>query len=338
MQSDPSFIDMRRLISGFSISMAISAVADLGIADHLADGPKTAANLARLCGADEQLLRRVLKYLASEGVFEDQSSDVFALTEKSAWLRSDVPGSMGPRAVFIGSELNWMAWGKLLQAIKTGTSGVEAAFHECIFDYLGSHPEAGSLFNRYMAQQTATSVGAIIAAYGFTGVRRIVDVGGGHGALVAGVLQTYPDLQGVLFDRPEVVANADDFLKASGVADRCKIVAGDFFENAPADADLYALKYILHDWSDADCVRILRNCQEAMVPGGRVLVIEHVIPDHSGPDFSRFLDIHMLVLTSGGRERNRKEFTELLAAAGLQLKRMVPTSIGLFALECVSAG
>lgn len=336
MQSNSSLIEMRRLISGFSLSIAISAIAELGIADHLADGPQSSAKLAQLCGADEQFLRRVLRYLASEGVFEEQNSDVYALTEKSAWLKSNVPGSLRPRAVFLGSEMNWIAWGKLLQAIKAGTSGVQVAFHQCIFDYLRSHPQVGSMFNTFMAQQTATSVEALLAAYDFTGVRQMVDVGGGHGALVAGVLQTYPDLQGVLFDLPEVVANADNVLEGSGIRDRCTIVAGDFFEKVPADSDLYALKFILHDWSDAECIRILQNCREAMAPSGRVLVIEHVVPDESGPQFAKFLDIHMLVLTSGGRERNRQEFMELFAAAGLQLKRMVPTPIGLYALECVS--
>lgn len=333
--SGSSLAEMRRLVAGFSVSIAISAVADLEIADYLADGPKTVSALAQLSGADEEFLRRVLRYLASEGVFEEQNGDIFGLTERSWWLRSDVPGSLRPRAVFAGGSLNWTAWGSLLQCIKTGSSGVQVAFGETLFDYLRSHPDAATMFNSFMAQQTAASVEALLTAYSFAGVRELVDVGGGHGALVAGVLKAYPELRGILFDLPEVIATAHTFLDRSGVIDRCQLIGGDFFKNLPTGADLYALKFILHDWPDMDCIHILKNCRQAMVPSGRVLVVEHVIPEESGPHFSKFMDVNMLVLTSGGRERTRQEFTEMMTVAGLHLKRLVPTPIGLCALECV---
>lgn len=337
MQSRSGLAEMRRLISGFSVTIAISAVAELRIADHLSEGPQTSSHLARLSGADEHFLRRVLRYLASEGVFEEQDGDVFALTERSRWLRSDVPGSLRPRAVFAGSALNWTAWGNLLKSMATGTSGVQAAFGETLFDYVKSHPDAAATFNTFMAEQTAASVEALLSAYSFAGVRKMVDVGGGRGALVAGVLQACAELRGILFDMPEVVATARPLLERAGVTDRCEVIGGDFFEALPAGADLYALKFILHDWPDADCIRILKNCRQAMAPGGRVLVVEHVVPEESGPHFSKFMDVNMLVLTSGGRERTRQEFTQLLAAAGLQLRGLVSTAIGVCVLECVSA-
>lgn len=336
VQSTSSLGDMRRLLCGFSITIAISVVAELAIADHLAKGPKSAADLARLSGADEGFLRRVLRFLASEGVFAEPDRDVFALTGLSEWLRSDVAGSLRPRAVFAGSKMNWAAWGGLLSSVKTGTSGMEVAFGETLFDYIKSHPEAAATFNRFMAGQTAASVAALLGAYSFEGVRQIVDVGGGHGALVAGVLQAYPEMRGVLFDMPEVAAKALPLLENAGVAERSQVVGGDFFAAVPAGADLYALKFILHDWRDAECVTILKNCRAAMAPCGRVLVIEYIVPEESGPHFSRFMDINMLVMTSGGRERTEREFTRLLDAAGLQLRRSVPTAIGVHILECVS--
>jgi hypothetical protein len=336
MQSGSGLAEVRRLLTGFSVSIAISAVANLRIADFLSDGPMTTSDLARLSGSDEQFLRRVLRYLASEQVFEEQAGDIFALTERSQWLRSNVPGSLQPRAVFAGSALNWMAWGSLLQSIKIGKSAMQLAFGETLFDHLKGHPDDANIFNTFMAEQTAASVEAILSAYSFAGIREVVDVGGGHGALVAGVLQSYADLRGILFDTPEVVASAAPLLTRAGVTDRCKVMSGDFFDAVPTGADLYALKFILHDWSDTHCIQILRNCAHAMASGGRVLVVEHVVPEESGPSFSKFMDINMLVLTTGGQERTRQEFIRLFAAAGLQLQRLVPTAIGLCLLECVS--
>ena len=228
--------DMRRLQYGFSIAIAISVVAELGIPDLLAQGPKSTSDLARSSGANEQFLQRVLRFLASEGVFAEEDGDRFAPTELSEWLRSDVPGSLRPIAIFV-------------------------------------------------------------------------------------------------FDMPEVTATALPALERAGVAQRCELISGDFFESLPAGGDLYALKFILHDWPDAECMKILENCRDAMAPDARVLIIEHVAPEDSGPDFSNFMDMNMLVLTSGGRERTRREFAQLLDAAGLQLRKFVPTSIGLHVLE-----
>jgi hypothetical protein len=334
MESESSLTEMRRLVVGFSVTMAISAVAELGIADHLSDGPKTSSDLARLSGADEHFLRRVLRYLVSEGVFAQKDGDVFALTDRSQWLRSDVPGSLRPRAIFTGSPLNWTAWGRLLEGTRNGTSPMQVAFGQSLFDYAKTHPDAAAAFNAFMAEQTASSVAAIVKAYDFAGVREMIDIGGGRGALLAGVLQAYGDLRGILFDRPEVVATAGPVLDR--IADRCKVIGGDFFAAVPTGADLYVLKYIVHDWSDADCIRILRNCRQSMAKGGRVLIIEHVVPEESGPDFANYMDLNMLVMTSGGRERTQREFAQLLAGAGLRLRAAVPTAIGLHVLECVS--
>jgi hypothetical protein len=332
----PGLAEMRRLITGFSLTTAISAAAELGLADHLVKGPKSAAELAQLSGAHEDFLRRVLRYLASEGVFEERPGDLFALTERSHWLRSDVPGSLRPRAAFTGSRLSWGAWGNLLQSLRSGTSAFRATFGEDIFDYLKHDDVAAATFNTFMAGQTAASVDAVLAAHDFAGVRELADIGGGRGALVAGVLKANPTARGTLFDLPEVIATAGPLVAQAGVADRCRLVGGSFFESVPTGADLYVLKFILHDWTDEDCVRILGNCRRAMAPGARLLIVEHVIPEESGPHVARFMDINMMVMTSG-RERTRREFDRLLAQAGLQLKQVASTSLGFCVLECVAA-
>jgi orsellinic acid C2-O-methyltransferase len=252
MQNVIGLAEMRRRLTGYSVSIAISAVANLRIADFLSERPMTSAELAGLSGSDEQFLRRLLQFLASEQVFEELEGDVFALTEQSRWLRSDVPGSLRPRAVFAGCALNWMAWGSLLGSVKTGKSAIQLTFGETLFDHLKSNPTDANVFNTFMAEQTAASVESILSAYSFSGVREIVDVGGGHGALVAGVLRSYADLRGVLFDTPEVVASAAPFLDRAGVIDRCRLMGGDFFNEMPTGSDLYALKFILHDWPDAE--------------------------------------------------------------------------------------
>lgn len=335
MQSEPGFAEMRRLIVGHALTIAISAIATLTIPDHLAEGPKDAAALARLTGTHEDFLRRLLRFLASEGVLEALDGDRFALTERSRWLRSDVAGSLRARAVFTGSSLSWTGWGKLLDGLRTGTSTVQAAFGQPLFDYLKTAPDAAT-FHEFMAHQTAASVAALLEAYDFSGAREIVDVGGGQGALLAGVLRAHPRARGILFDTPGVIAGARALLDRAGVVGRCRLVGGDFFAEVPAGADLYLLKFILHDWPDAECVRILQNCRQAMAPGGRVLIVEHMISEDAGHDIARFMDINMMVFTSG-RERTRGEFIDLLDAAGLQLRAAFPTPISLHALECVAA-
>ena len=335
MQDNAGYNEMRRLVGGYATSIAISAVTELGIPDLLAKEPKDAAGLARQVGADEAFLRRVLRYLAGEGVFVEQPDGRFALTSMSQWLRSDASGSVRARAVFIGTDASWIAWGKLLSALRSGRSALFEAYGETLFEYAARHPEVAASFNRFMAEQTASSVAALLGAYDFSGIRQLVDVGGGRGALVAGVLARYPAMRGILFDMPAVIAGAAPVL--AGLGDRCQAVGGSFFEGVPEGADAYAIKFVLHDWTDEDCLRILRNCRKAMAPGGRVLVIEHLLPADGRPGFARFMDLTMLAMTPGGRERSEAEFVRLLAAAGLRLQRTVVTPIELCVLECVEA-
>jgi hypothetical protein len=337
MPGKSSYVEMRHLLHGFATTATISAIVNLGVADHLADGPRSASELARLTGANEDFLRRVLRYLASEGIFAEEAGDMFALTELSQWLRTGMPGSLQPRASFIGSTALWVAWSKLERSLKSGRSGMQEAFGHSLFEFAKDDPETAAAFDTFMAGQTRASNAAVIGSYDFAGIKELADIGGGRGALIAGILDANPGMRGILFDMPNVVANAPAVLESAGVANRCRIASGSFFDDVPAGADAYSLKFILHDWSDDDCVRILSNCRRAMSLGGRILIIEHILPEKSGPDYARYMDINMLVMTEGGRERTRDEFTRLLAGAGLEIRSATPTDIGLWVLECKAA-
>jgi hypothetical protein len=335
--TDPGFEQMRRQICGFSITMAIAAIAQLGIPDRLAAGPRRPEDLAAQVGAHPEFLSRTLAFLASEGVLELRPDGAFGLNERSRWLRSDVEGSLAPRAIYSGAPVSWKAWGAFAAALASGRSGFEEAFGKPMFAYLPEDPGSAAIFNRFMTGQTAASVAAFLAAYDFTGLRLLVDVGGGRGALVAGVLAAYPELNGMLLDMPQVIEGAGAVMDASGVRERCRLVGGDFFAGVPEGGDAYVLKFVLHDWNDERCVTILEGCRRAMAPGGRVLVMEHIVPDQQGPHIARFMDLNMMMMTDGGRERTEAAYAALLARAGLALRRSFPTPIGVSVLEAFAA-
>jgi hypothetical protein len=332
--TDPGFEQMRRQICGFAVTMAISAITRLGIPDLLAEAPRTAEALAGAVGADLDFLARTLRYLASEGVLDARADGSFALNERSQWLRSEIAGSLAPRAAWSGSPLSWGSWGGLLAAMRSGRSGLEAAFGKPMFEFLEQDPDSAAMFNRFMTGQTAASVAAFLAVYDFAGIGLLVDVGGNRGALLAGVLAANPAMRGILFDLPKVVAHAAPVL--ADVAERCSVVGGDFFAAVPEGGDAYALKFILHDWNDERCVRLLEHCRRAMVPGGRVLVIEHVVPEEPGGHIAYYMDLNMLTMTDGGRERTEAEYRALLQRAGLTLRRSLPTPIGVNVLEAIA--
>ncbi len=322
-----------RLIVGYRVSQALCVAAKLGIADLLSDGPRHIDDLAAATGTHARSLYRLLRVLASEGVFTEQGDGRFALTPVAESLRSDVAGSLRTRAMFDGMPGAWGAWGALLHSVRSGESAIEHSSGQDFFGYLKSHPDEAKIFNEVMAAQTSAAARAILEAYDFSKIGMLVDVGGGVGALLAAILQACPSMRGVLFDQRQVVANAQSRLNATGVLGRCETVGGNFFESVPAGGDAYILKHILHDWDEHNCQRILKNCRHAMAKEGRLLVIEILIPPGNEPHYGKFLDLQMLVLTSGGRERTQAEYRELFASAGFALSRVVPTKSDVFLIE-----
>jgi SAM-dependent methyltransferase len=320
------------MISGFWISRAIYIAAKLGLADHLRDGPKTAQELAAVTGTHGPSLYRVLRALASVGVFVEEEEGGFTLTPLSETLRTDVPGSLRAFATVELGEEHYPAWGELLHSVTTGEIAFDRAFGMPVWKFFDQHPENAQTFNDAMTGLTLAVNDAVLSSYDFSSISKIVDVGCGHGSLIVSILKTNPDMKGVLFDAPSVVKGAQSRIEAEGMADRCDVVAGDFFDSAPGGGDAYILKWIIHDWDDERSIRILQNCHRAMKEKGTLLLVEAVIPRGSEPHFSKFMDLNMLVMT-GGRERTENDYRMLLEASGFKLTRIIQTGSPMSVIE-----
>jgi hypothetical protein len=280
---------------------------------------------------------RLLRALASLEVLAQTGDGRFEATPLSEQFRQDVP-SIGPYARFVTGPESWRAWGELLEAVRTGETAFELVYGMGLFDYGREHPELGRIFNQAMTSFNVAVAEEIVDAYDFSRFGRIVDVGGGQGLLLAAILRRHPSARGMLFDLPQVVEQAKEVLEGAGVADRCDLVGGDFFQEVPSGGDAYVLKVVIHDWDDERARRILSNCRKAMGSEGRLLVVERVIPERLEPTFvdqrGTLMDLNMLVL-AGGRERTEGEFKELFESAGFELREVFPTPSGLNVIEGV---
>jgi SAM-dependent methyltransferase len=316
---------LRQLVGGFISTQLVYVVAKLGIADQLRQGPRSSAELAQATGVDAGALRRVLRGLVNRGLFLEVEVDRFALTAAGELLKSDMSVDMRGAAINAG-ELLYGAWGELLRTVRTAEPGFELRYGMKWFEYLAQHPENARIFNKAMASATAMVAAAVREAYDFSHIHRLADLGGGQGVLLAELLKAWPHMRGVLFDAQSVIAGAGPILAAAGVAERCELVAGDFFAQVPPGCDAYIMKSIIHDWDDEDAKRILKSCRAAMGPGGRLLLVEPIMPGRV-QDFSFAVetDLGMMVLLDG-LERTAEQYRALLAACGFELTRLVPTS------------
>ncbi len=334
--SDPSMIPppaaIFRLVSGMWAAQAVATAARLGIPDQLAHGPRTAGEIATALRADPSAVYRLLRGVASVGVLSTEADGRFALTPVGECLRSDVPGSMRSLIIAEMAPGHWLPWGNLEHSVRTGKPAAPGALGMDVWEYYKQNADEGFLFAEAMSGMSTMAMQAVLASYSFSGARKVVDVGGSHGAFVAAVLQRETTATGVLFDRPEVVEGAGATLQAAGVAHRVERVAGDFFQSVPAGGDVYLLKHILHDWSDDECVQILGRVRDAMTPDARVVVAEMLIDDKGPPSPAPLLDLNMLVMLSG-RERTAQEFGGLFASAGLKLHGVTPTHSPVAVLE-----
>jgi hypothetical protein len=322
---------LAEMMSGPWIAQAISTVATLGIADHLRDGPLPPSTLAVRVGADPSALYRVLRALASKGVFAEDEEGRFSLTARAEPLRSDVPGSQRAYAMMLGTQWHWRSWGELLHSVRSGKPAFDHVFGQPVFAYYADHPEAQRMAAAALTSRSATENDAIVRSYDFVG-RAVVDIAGGEGSLLAAILSANPDARGTLFERASVLASARSLLEKAAVAGRCALTAGDFFAAVPRGGDVYILKKVIHDWDDARAAAILRNCRAAMGETARLLLIETVVPPGNEPSSAKLLDLLMLVY-AGGRERTEAEYRALLAGADLDMLRIISTPAGINIIE-----
>lgn len=315
-----------QLLTGHYISHALYVAAKLGLADQLAGGPKDAEELAVATATHAPSLRRVMRLLAAAGVLSEADDGRFALTPVGDYLRSEAPLSARATALLFAGP-NMGAWRELLYSVQTGDKSFERVYGCEPFAYMSQHPEDAKVFNEAMTSASAQVARAVPKAYDFSRFRTVADVGGGHGVLLASILNAYPQLHGILFEVPHVAEGANKYLESAGVAGRCRIVGGDFFADVPAGADCYLLKSVIHDWDDERSVAILRNCHKAMPADGRLLLVEMVLPTRARPGMRERIvlgsDVNMLV-NVGGRERSEADFAGLYRAADFRLERVWP--------------
>jgi hypothetical protein len=328
-----------QMATGYWVSQAIYVAAKLGIADLLKDGPQTCVTLADSTGSDPGSLFRLMRALASVGIFSlirDDGDDRFALNRLAQGLLTGSPGSLRATVITIG-EIHYQACGNLLHSVRTGSPAFQNVFGASLFDYLKQNSGEAETFNRGMTNLASMLAYAVLLAYDFSGISSIVDVGGGEGKLLEKLLQFNPNLNGSVFDTASTIEKAKQQLDNNESSRRCRYLAGDFFHSVPQGADAYLVSGVIHDWDDCRAVRILRNCRRAMAGQGKLLIVDMVVPDTDATSFSKLLDLNMLVM-NGGRERTTAEFAALLDAAGCKLTRIIPTMAPQSIIEAMPRG
>lgn len=324
------------MIDGYQVSQALYVAATLRISDILAAVPTTITDLARETETHAPTLRRLMRALESVGVYTCDDEGRYTNTELGEQLRTDVPDSLAGWAAYVGRPYYRQAWTGLLDSIRTGENAFTAVHGMRVWEYRVHRPEEQSIFEGAMSATAGVVVEAVLASYDFSRFGTVADIGGNAGLLLAAILNRFPSLGGVLFDQPDVVAEAGPVLRAAGVSDRCQIVGGSFFDSVPAGADAYLLKAIIHDWLDAESIEILRNCRRAMRDDATLLLVEQLVGQGSDPAHTAFSDLNMLV-SPGGQERTLEEYGALLAAAGFSLTAAIETGTPVFVIEATPA-
>jgi len=324
------------LIYGRFVGQVVCLAAKFGIADLIEAGHQTTLALADALGAHPSSLRRLLKALSSCGVLLELEGDRWELAPLGNLLRGNVKGSLRDLARFFATPEHTHSWLALEHSVRTATPAFDHVFGKDAWVVASENPEFNEAFNAAMGSIAGAVHQAIANVYDFSGVRRLVDVGGGHGRLLAAILRRFQNVRGIVFDMPHVVQGAGEYLHKSGLTERCDAVGGDFFDSVPA-ADAYIMTAVLHDWNDENCIKILNNCRRAMQGHGRVLIGDFVLKPANQPDFGRVIDLEMLVMTRSGRERTEAEFREILQRSGFTLVQVTPLPSGNSLLEAVPA-
>ena len=329
----PPEAQIMQLLFGKILSFTMSGVAHLGVADHMGSIPASVEDLAISTGAHAPSLYRVMRMLASAGVFAEPQPRHFSLTPVGQMLRSDAPNSMRQMAMMFTDPWIMDAYQNIVHCLRTGGDGVTKAYGKHAFDLFKEIPDQAERFHQAMTNFSVIGGRALVEAYDFSRFKRIADVGGGHGIILSSILKATPGLEGVLYDLPEVLAGAIPSGNLAGVEERVTRQAGSFFDAVPVGCDAYIMKHIIHDWDDGRCVRILSLMRAQLAPDGRVFLFEMIVPAGDQPSPAKMLDIEMLVATVGGKERTETEFRDLFRTAGLELERITPTKSPMCLIE-----
>eukprot|EP00438_Fugacium_kawagutii_P030638 Skav234279 [mRNA] locus=C9163801:113:1084:+ [translate_table: standard] len=321
------------MITGYWHSQAIYAAAKFGIADHLKDGPKSVDDLADATSTNADALYRLLRALASKGIFAEGEPRHFSLTPLAEPLQTDAPGSKRALALMSGDE-QFRSWAEICYSIETGGIAFDKVFGKPIFKYLSENPDKAKIFDAAMVGIHGRESDVILDAYDFSNVGVLADIGGGNGSQISRILEHHSGLNGILFDLPHVIERAKTPIEAAGLSDRCELVSGNFFEAVPETADAYMMRHIIHDWDDEKSLTILRNCHRAMSSNAKVLIVESVIPPGNEPFGGKFLDLVMMLIP-GGKERTEDEYRTLLGNSGFELTQVIPTKTEVSIVEAV---
>ena len=330
----PPQVALLEMASGFMATQTVYPAARLGLADVLADGPLCPTDIARQAGSDPDATHRLLRACAAFGVFTERSDGRFGLTPLAGALRSGTPDTMRPVILMLGDPRYQGPWGRLADTVETGTPGATMQFGKPIWDYVDDDPEFAAIFDDAMTRLSALDWPTVEAVYDFSRFSTIVDIGGGHGDLLARMLGASPTAHGVLLERPRLVDQAAEHLRRAGVLDRCRIETGSFFDTAPRDGDLYVMRRVIHDFDDDQAAAILTNVGRHMPEGSTLLLLESVVPPGNSPHFAKTLDLDMMIFV-GGRERTERQFDTLLDRAGFRRRRVIPTASALSLIEAV---
>jgi hypothetical protein len=333
-QAPPPQAQLMQMAMGFCASYLLRAAVQLSLADHLADGPKTASQLAILTHAHAPSLHRLLRTLASIGIFAEDDEHRFSLNALTEPLRANVPGSVHNSILSFTGPLFTIPWSRLDYCALTGQPSFDANFGVPFFEYLPTQPEEAAWFSDLLIGLNSADAPAVADAYDFSPFAHIADIGGATGHILATVLAAHPGPRGTIFDLPHNQAAATELVATRGLADRIHFFPGSFFESIPEGCDLYILSHVLHDWSEHECLTILTNCHLAMASTSRLLILEMVLPEGNAFHPGKMLDITMLATTQG-QERTEAEYRTLLAKANFQLTRVIPTTSAISILEAV---
>jgi hypothetical protein len=330
----PPHVQLVQMATAYWGSRILYVAAKLRLADHLADGPQSAETLAAATGTQAAALYRLMRTLASLGVLTENGAQQFALTPLGAALRSDAPNPTRATVLTLAGDWIWRGFEHMLYSVETGRSGLEHSLKEPMFDWLGKHPADAALFSETMIGFHGLEPAAVAAAYDFSPLDTVVDVGGASGALLTTIVGNQQSTRGVLFDLPHAVVDAPALIQARGLSDRITIQTGSFFDAVPAGGDAYLLSHVIHDWTEDQCLAILANCRKVLGPAGKLLIVEMVIPEGNAPHPGKMLDMMMLV-GPGGQERTESEYRALLGKAGFRLTRVVPTASPVSVVEAI---